>query len=152
MDIRVGLWSLLVAGAACGSSSPTGSGGNPPAGPVADVSMTDNNGVAPYAFSLATLDIKVGTSVRWTNNGKAQHTATSDATPQPVWTSGTVDPAGTTTCPPNPPYPCTPEPTPPGTYVSSPFNTPGTYQYHCEFHGVPGLNFQGMTGTITVTQ
>jgi len=148
MRIRVRLWSLLILGAACGgSSSPMGSSGNPqPAGPVADVSMTDNNGQAPYAFSLAMLPIKVGTSVRWTNNGKAQHTATSDATPQPVWSSGTVDPAGTT-CTPNPPYPCTPGTTLPGTYVSPPFNTPGTYPYHCQFHGT-----QGMTGTITVTQ
>src|SRR2546422_10227756 len=152
MDIRVGLWSLLVAGAACGSSSPTGSGGNPPAGPVADVSMTDNNGLAPYAFSPAMLPpIKVGTSVRWTNNGKTSHTATSDATSPVVWNSGTVAPAGTTTCTPGDPY-CTPGTIPAGTYVSSPFNTPGTYQYHCEFHGVQGPNFQGMTGTINVTQ
>src|SRR5213593_1443067 len=100
MDIRVGLWSLLIVGAACGgSSSPTGSGGNPqPAGPVADVSMTDNNDLGPYAFSPAMLPIKVGTSVRWTNNGKTSHTATSDATPQPVWNSGTVAPAGSPTC------------------------------------------------------
>src|SRR2546428_13697641 len=97
MDIRVGLWSLLVAGAACGSSSPTGSGGNPPAGPVADVSMTDNNGLAPYAFSPVTLNIKVGTSVRGTNNGKASPTATTDATPQPGWASGTGATSGTTT-------------------------------------------------------
>src|SRR3989442_12939940 len=148
MDIRVGLWSLLVAGAACGSSSPMGSSGSPPppTGPVMDVSMTDNNGQAPYAFSPATLPIKVGTSVRWTNTGTTSHTATSDATWPAVWASGTVDPAGTT-CTPNPPYPCTPGTTPPGTYVSSPFNTPGTYQYHCQVHGT-----LGMTGTITVTQ
>ena len=152
LHVRFFVFAVVLAASACGSSSTTSSGGNPsPAGPVADVSMTDNNGLAPYAFSPATLNIKVGTSVRWTNNGKAQHTATSDATPQPVWSSGTVDPTGTT-CTPNPPYPCTPGTTPPGTYVSSPFNTPGTYQYHCEFHGVPGPNFQGMTGTITVTQ
>ena len=82
---------------------------------------------------------------------KTSHTATSDATPQPVWNSGTVAPAGSPTCDPNiDPY-CTPGTTPPGTYVSSPFNTPGTYQYHCAFHGVQGPNFQGMTGTINVT-
>src|SRR3989454_9497686 len=149
MDIRVGLWSLLVAGAACGSSSPTGSGGNPPAGPVADVSMTDNNGLAPYAFSPVTLNYKVGRSVRRTSSGKASHTATSDWTSQPVWASGTVAPSGTTTCAPGDPY-CMPGPTPPGTYTSPPFNTAGTYPYHCEFHGVQGPNFQGMTGTIQV--
>jgi len=147
LHVRLFVSALAFAAGACGSSSPMGSSGNPqPAGPVADVTMTDNNGLAPYAFSPATLPIKVGTSVRWTNTGKAQHTATSDATSQAVWNSGTVDPAGTT-CTPNPPYPCTPGTTPSGTYVSSPFNTPGTYQYHCQFHGA-----QGMTGTITVTQ
>ena len=147
LHVRFFVSAFILAASACGSSSTTSSGMNPsPAGPVADVSMTDNNGLAPYAFSPATLPIKVGTSVRWTNNGKAQHTATSDATPQPVWTSGTVDPAGTTTCAPNDPY-CMVGPTPPGTYESPPFNTPGTYQYHCQFHGA-----QGMTGTITVTQ
>src|SRR3989442_1942481 len=134
MRIRVGLWSLLIVGAACGgSSSPmgsTGPGGNPqPAGPVVDVSMTDNNGQAPYAFSQATLNIKVGTSVRWTNTGKAQHTATSDPTSQAVWNRGTVQPAGTTTCAPTD-YSCTPGTTPAGTYVSPPFNTAGMYQYH----------------------
>ena len=147
LHVRFFVSAFILAASACGSSSPMGSSGNPqPAGPVADVSMTDNNGQAPYAFSPATLPIKVGTSVRWTNTGKAQHTATSDATPQPVWSSGTVDPAGTTTCAPNDPY-CMIGPTPPGTYVSPPFNTPGTYPYHCQFHGS-----LGMTGTITVTQ
>src|SRR2546426_5952410 len=96
LHVRFFVFAVVLAASACGSSNTTSSGGNPsPAGPVADVSMTDNNGLAPYAFSPATLNIKVGTRVRWTNSGKAQHTATSDATPQPVWSSGTVEPAGT---------------------------------------------------------
>jgi plastocyanin len=106
--------------------------------------MTDNGGSAPYAFSPAPLTIKVGTVVKWTNNGNAPHTSTSDATPQPTWDSGTLDPAGTTTCTPGDPY-CTPGSTPAGTYQRT-FNAIGTYQYHCALHGA-----SGMTGTITVT-
>jgi len=133
--------------AACGGSTPTGSGGNqnpPPGGAVVNVSMTDNGGLAPYAFSAASLTISVGTTVKWTNNGKASHTATSDETPA-VWNSGTVSPAGTGTCDPSDPY-CTPGTTPAGTYART-FNTIGTYPYHCQLHGA-----QGMTGTISVTQ
>jgi plastocyanin len=105
--------------------------------------MTDDAGVAPYVFSPTTLTIKVGTTVRWTNGGKAQHTTTSDATPQPTWNSGEVPPAGTRTCAPTDPY-CTPGTTPPGTFDWT-FTAAGTYQYHCGYH-----QLQGMTGTITV--
>ena len=137
---------LLALLAACGGSTPTGSGGNPPPPPgasVVNVSMTDNNGLEPYAFSPAPLAITVGTTVKWTNNGKVSHTATSDQTPA-VWTSGTVSPAGSNTCDPND-YGCMPGTTPPGTYQRT-FNTEGTFPYHCEVH-----KLQGMTGTITVT-
>jgi len=140
MHLRSGGFVLVLA-AACGGSSPTG-GGNPPA--VQNVIMNDHAGVAPYAYAPATVTVKVGTTVKWTNNGGTAHTATSDATPQPIWNSGTVLPAGSASCPPTDPY-CQPGGTPAGTYQVT-FNSPGTYQYHCEFHGP-----QGMTGTITVT-
>jgi len=139
MRMRRGEFVFLLA-AACGGSSPTGGGATPP---VENVTMNDNAGAAPYAFSPATVTVKVGTTVRWTNNGSTAHTATSDATPQPVWESGTVLPAGSTSCPPNDPY-CQPSGTPPGTYQVT-LNTAGTYQYHCSFHQA-----LGMTGTITV--
>jgi len=136
---------LLALLAACGGSTPTGSDGSPntpqpPGAAVASVSMTDANGLAPYTFSPASLTITVGTSVKWTNNGKVSHTTTSD---QLIW-NGTVSPAGSNTCDPND-YGCMPGTTPAGTYQQT-FNTAGTYQYHCEVHGA-----QGMTGTITVT-
>jgi len=115
----------------------------PPGAPVVNVSMTDNSGVAPYAFSPASLTISVGTSVTWTNTGRAIHTSTSDATP-PTWNSNFVYPAGSTSCDPNDPY-CSPGTTPPGTYTRT-FTAAGTYQYHCANH-----RLQGMTGTITVT-
>jgi plastocyanin len=151
MRFNVGFASAIIV-AACGGSSPTSYGGAnppppppppPPPGPTASVSMTDNAGLTPYAFSPANLSVKVGTTVIWTNNGKASHTSTSDATPA-VWASGTVAPAGSTSCAPNDPY-CTPGTTPPGTFNQT-FTTAGTYQYHCAFHQA-----QGMTGTITVT-
>jgi plastocyanin len=123
-----------------GGGGPTGTGGNPP---VEGVAMTDNAGATPYAFSPASLTVKVGTTVKWTNSGKAQHTSTSDGAP-PVWDSGTVQPAGTGSCDPGDPY-CTPGSAPGGTYQRL-FNTVGTYQYHCQLHGG-----QGMTGVITVT-
>src|SRR5207245_11549440 len=104
----------------------------------------DKAGAVPYAFTPARLTVKDGTTVKWTNNGGTAHTATSDATPQPIWDSGTVLPAGSTSCPPTDPY-CQPSGTPPGTYRVR-FNTAGTYQYHCGLH-----QEQGMAGTLTVT-
>jgi plastocyanin len=144
------LYGLLLALlAACGGSTPTGSGGNQNPPPVVNVSMTDNGGLGPYAFSEPSVTISVGTTVKWTNRGKADHTATSDETPA-VWTSGTLEPAGTGTCEPYDPY-CTPG-TPAGTYART-FNTAGTFPYHCQNHATQEMTgvFTGMTGTITVT-
>lgn len=151
MGVRYGLFLAFIAacsGSGSTSYSPTPPPAPPPpppppaAGPTIDVSMTDNNGLGPYAFSPAPLTITVGTTVKWTNNGKVSHTATSDQTPA-VWNSGTVSPAGTGTCNPSDPY-CTPGTTPAGTYQRT-FNTAGTFPYHCEEH-----KLQGMMGTITV--
>jgi len=98
------------------------------------------------AFFPNALTVRTGTTVKWTNTGNAQHTTTSDAA-TPVWSSGSVSPPGTTTCPspPDPNSPCTPSATPGGNFQQT-FTTAGTYQYHCDFHKA-----QGMTGTITVT-
>src|SRR6266516_4337860 len=129
MRISVGCSMILVA--ACGGgSAPTGGGGNPQP-EVMNVSMSDNGGAAPYAFSPTPLTVPVGTVVRWTNNGTTGHTTTSDDA-QPIWNSGTVLPAGSTTCPPSDPY-CQPGGTPAGNYQRT-FATAGTYQYHCQFH------------------
>lgn len=143
MRFQFGLWSLTAIAAACGGggSGPTGGGGNPPPGSaVVNVSMTDNGGLAPYAFSPATPTITVGTTVKWTNSGTTAHTTTSDS---PGWDSDSLAPRGSTTCDPYG-YNCQPG-SAPGTFQQT-FMTAGTYQYHCQFHVA-----QGMTGTITVT-
>lgn len=139
MRSQIGLSLLAAAAAACGGSSgPVGNSGAPPGSQVLDISMT-NSGVSTFAFSPASPMIKVGTMVRWTNNGTVTHTTTSDASVNPAWTSGDL---------------AAPVPgggygggggTPGGSY-SVTFNQAGSYPYHCTYHGA-----QGMTGTITVT-
>lgn len=88
------------------------------------VSATDNNGGPPFAFSPKGLTIPVGDSVVWTNIGKAQHTVTAD---NGGFNSGTLIPGAT---------------------YSHTFTVPGSYPYHCQFHGAPGGI--GMSGTIVV--
>jgi plastocyanin len=112
-----------------------GSMSNPPAPGTVAVSIRD------FAFSPATLSIKAGTTVRWTNAGPSAHTTVSD---DGIWTSGTLGApnsggggsgyggggsAG-------------------GTFEFT-FANPGTYGYHCNLH--PPSSYPGFVGTITVT-
>ena len=75
-----------------------------------------------YSFSPATLSIKVGTQVVWTNTTDAPHTVTSD-------TAGVFSSPGNVTQN--------------QTFMFS-FTTPGTFAYHCNVHPY-------MKATITVT-
>ena len=75
-----------------------------------------------YSFSPATLSIKVGTQVVWTNTTDAPHTVTSDS-------------AGVFSSPGNV--------TQNQTFMFT-FTTPGTFAYHCNVHPY-------MKATITVT-
>ncbi len=75
----------------------------PPAATLA-VSIVDFN------FEPAALSVRVGDTVVWTNNGRAPHTATSDAND---WNAGRFDPGQT------------------GSVV---FNTAGAFAYHCGIH------------------
>ena len=143
MRIYVGIAATLIA-AACGGSSPTSYGSTPPPPPPPppgpapqSITMTD------YTYSLPSLSVKVGTVVKWSNNGSVPHTATSDAG---TFDSGALGPPTTTT---DPLYGTTT--TPGGTY-SMTFSAPGTSAYHCIYHGVPGSVPGTMKGTITVTQ
>ncbi len=90
-------------------------GPTPTPGGVVDVAVRDNY------FDPASLNIPVGTTVRWTNLGLNSHSSTSDTG---LWDSGTMSP---------------------GASFNFTFATPGTYPYHDIFHGA-----LGMTGTIIV--
>jgi len=79
--------------------------------------------IKDFAFSPSDITVKVGTTVTWTNQDSAAHTATeTDGKTGPD--SGTLDQGKT---------------------YSFTYSTPGTYSYHCNFHS-------SMTGTVTVTE
>jgi plastocyanin len=76
--------------------------------------------IANFAFDPATLTVKAGTTVTWTNTDSATHTvAWGDGTPA----SGPLSAGGST-------------------YART-FDTPGTFAYRCGIHA-------SMTGTIVV--
>ena len=79
-----------------------------------------------FQFSPATLTVSAGTTVTWTNNEGVQHTVTAD---DDSFGSDTLPEGGT---------------------IEFTFDTPGTYAYHCRFHG--GVEGEGMSGVITVTE
>jgi len=76
-------------------------------------------------FTPQTVTVNPGDTVTWVNHGSDQHTVTADGG---AFDSGTLSP---------------------GQQFSAIFNQPGTYAYHCKFHG--GVGGVGMSGTITVT-
>jgi len=75
-----------------------------------------------FAFSPQTIEIAAGDTVTWTNNDSTSHTATQSP-------SGSGFQSGTLA---------------PGASFSQTFDTPGTYDYFCEFHA-------NMTGTVVVS-
>jgi plastocyanin len=77
--------------------------------------------IANFAFAPATLTVKKGTTVTWTNNDTVAHTVTADSGEGP--NSGDIDKGET--------YQYT-------------FNTAGTFKYHCKPH-------PQMTATVIVT-
>lgn len=82
------------------------------------VEMRDN------LFVPETLTVPVGTTLTWQNVGQNPHTATAD---DDTFDTGTVNP---------------------GQSAALTLNTPGTFPYHCQFHGAAGG--VGMVGTIIV--
>ena len=131
--------AVVTIAAACGGSTPTtpttppGGGTAPAQPPAGSASVT----IQDFTFTPATVTIKAGTTVRWTNNGPSAHTVTSDAG---VWASGTLGAPGGG-----------------GGYGGGSsggtfdftFMQPGTYPYHCSIH--PPSSYPGFTGTVTVT-
>jgi len=128
-----GLPALFLLAVGCSSSTAPASGCTASA-TLACVTIQD------FTFSPASLTIKVGTTVKWTNNGPSAHTTTSDAG---AWNSGTIS-----------------GPTSGGAYGGGSaagsyqfvFSTPGTFGYHCALHPSSSPQYAGFTGTITVTQ
>lgn len=78
-----------------------------------------------FAFTPKELKVKVGTTVTWTNAGTTAHSATA------------IDKSFNT------------KNLQPGETKSVPFSTPGTFVYHCVFHGNPD-DKSGMVGTVVV--
>lgn len=126
--VLLALAAMIVMVACSGTSGSTGSGstptpttapgGNTPAatatssGPAMAVSITTGGS---FAFSPATITIKVGTTVTWTNNTSVPHTVTSD--------DGTTFDSGLNT----------PIAANGGTF-SFTFTKAGTFAYHCQIH------------------
>lgn len=78
--------------------------------------------ISGFAFNPATLNVKVGDTVTWTNNDSTAHTVTQKP-------SGSGFQSGTL---------------PPGQSFSFTFDTAGTYDYYCEFHA-------SMSGQVVVS-
>src|SRR5260370_18080160 len=84
-----------------------------PSGPTKAISIGTFHGT--FGFSPATITIKVGTTVTWTNNTGTPHTVTSD--------DGTSFDSGINT-------PLSPS----GGTFSHTFTKAGTFSYHCQIH------------------
>jgi len=85
---------------------------------------TDSVTIQNFAFSPASITVKKGTTVTWTNKDATPHTVTQDS--------------GTTGADLDSPHLSQ------GQTYKETFNTVGTFHYHCSIH-------PNMTGTVTVT-
>jgi plastocyanin len=90
--------------------------------PAADQEFTIE--IGDNTFSPNKPTVPLGATVIWTQNGQRPHTVTAD---DGSFDSGTLESGDT---------------------FSVTFDEPGTFAYHCDFHGAPGG--EGMTGTIIV--
>jgi plastocyanin len=126
------LVALLFGLAAARPSQPGVNAGG--AASVADTAATASVAVAAasgvtikdFEFQPRELTVKAGATVTWTNQGDNSHTVTADdgSFESPTLAAGK-------------------------TYVHR-FTRPGTYHYHCAFHG--GKGGEGMSGTVVVTR
>lgn len=80
-----------------------------------------NVDIAGFAFNPGTVNVKVGDTVKWTNNDGASHTVTVSAGPE-IFNSGSLAK---------------------GQAYLHTFTKTGTYQYKCSIH-------PGMTGIVVV--
>ena len=97
--------------------------------PLSGLAATTNVNIVDFAFQPANVTIRVGDTVKWTNNGASTHTTTSGTTtggvrhPDGQWDSGSLLTGHT---------------------FSHTFTKAGAYPYYCNFH------FTSMVGTVTV--
>ncbi|MFH2057098.1 MAG: cupredoxin family copper-binding protein [bacterium] len=117
--LLVGLFLVLLSAVALTSCSSDKS--NDP-GDTGNNSTATTISIADFAFSPASRTVKVGTTVKWTNNDAAAHTVTSD--------NGAFTSSGNLAQ--NQSYEVT-------------FSTAGSFPYHCALH-------PSMTGSVTVTE
>ena len=82
--------------------------------------------LSDFKYSPKLLKVKVGTKVTWTNKENVPHTVDED--------KGAFESGNMTN----------------GASFSFTFDKPGTYRYHCAFHG--GKGGEGMSGTVKVTK
>lgn len=112
------------------------SGGGGGTGPHFTGTSQASVSVVEFAFSPATVTIKVGQTVAWTNNGQVAHNVTAD---DGSWSSGLLNGAtnsggyGTGSG---------------GSYGHT-FNTAGTFGYHCSVH--PPSMYPNFVGSVIVT-
>jgi plastocyanin len=137
MRVTIPVAAALIFALACGGGSDTtapSSGGSTsePLTGLVKVNIRD------FSFTPATVTIKAGATVMWTNLGPSPHTTVSD---NGVWTSGTLG-----------------SPTSGGSgyggggssggTFQSTFTQAGTFGYHCNLH--PPSQYPTFVGTITV--
>jgi plastocyanin len=92
----------------------------------AEGSGTASVSIKDFEFQPKQVTIKAGTTVAWKNDGGSSHTVTADNGSFESPTLGG------------------------GAAFSRKFTRPGTYRYHCAFHG--GNGGEGMSGTVVVTR
>lgn len=106
--------STLITLAACSTTtSPAGSTSTPvstPTTPNTPAASSASITLANFAFSPASITVKAGTKVTWTNKDSTTHTVTSDTG---VFNSGNLAPNAS---------------------FSFTFSNTGTFTYHCSIH------------------
>jgi plastocyanin len=116
-------------------TTPGGTGGSQ----SAPSDQTIGVAIQDFTYSPATVNVKVGATVVWTNGGPSAHTTVSD---DGTWSSGSLNP-------PNGGGMYGGANSPAGTFQFT-FNQAGTFRYHCSIH--PPSAYPGFTGAVVVSQ
>jgi plastocyanin len=97
----------------------SGAGGHTAHGALTSAQQPAAVRIADFSFSPKDITVRTGTTVTWTNEGRAPHTVTAD---EDSFDSKRMNSGAT---------------------FSVTFDTPGTFEYHCDIH-------PSMTGEVTV--